>query len=48
MFYFRLTFDPLCMNTNKDIIKTNLNNAYINIQERGRIIVDKIDKILEN
>ncbi|MBL7130425.1 MAG: hypothetical protein ISS45_03330 [Candidatus Omnitrophica bacterium] len=28
MFYFRLTFDPSCMNTNKDIIRSNINNGY--------------------
>lgn len=47
MSYSRLTFDPSSMDTNKDIISTNINSSYNNIGERCRIIVDKINKILK-
>jgi len=47
MFYFRLTFDPTCMNVNKDIIRINLKDDYTNIQKICRGIVDKIEKILK-
>lgn len=45
--YFRLTFNPLCMETNSDIIDTNIEKSYAQIQERCKIIADKIDKILQ-
>lgn len=48
IFYHRLTFDPSCMDTNANIINNNLTNSYNNIQERCKIVVDKIDKFLEN
>jgi hypothetical protein len=47
-FYYRLTFDPLCMKTNTYIIRSNLKENYNEIQHRCRIIVDKICEILEN
>ena len=47
-FYFRLTFDPSCMDINNEIIKLNLEKSYNSIQERCRIIIDKIEKILKN
>ena len=48
VFYHRLTFDSLCMDTNANVIKNNLKNSYNHIQERCKIVVDKVDKVLEN
>ncbi len=44
-YFTKLTFDPSCMNTNKDIIKNNIDNAYKNIYKRCRVIVGKMDNI---
>jgi len=47
-FYFRLTFKPSCMNLNKEIIRSNLNNCYNDIQERCKKIAERIDNVLGN
>ena len=47
-YYYQLTFNPSCMDVNKDIINGNLKDCYNNIQNRVRLIVDKINIILED
>ena len=46
IYYHRLTFDPSAMKTNENAIKGNIRDRYNHIQERCRIIADKIDKII--
>lgn len=46
MHYFHLTFDTSAMNTNGEIIRKNIKKSYIVIQDRCRIIADRIEKIL--
>lgn len=47
MFYFRLTFDPSALSVNRNTIEVNLNNSYKLIERQSKIVVDKIEKILE-
>lgn len=47
MYYFRLTFDTAAMNTNAKIIKINIKRGYEIIQDRCKLIIDKIDRIMD-
>lgn len=38
MFYFRLTLDTSCMNTNKDIIRSNINNSYSKFKKDVKLL----------
>lgn len=46
MFHYRLTFDPKCMDANKEIIQNNIRSNYNEVQRRCRIIVDKIENLI--
>ena len=41
--YFSMTFDPSVTGKNRDIVNTSLNEKYLQLAERSRIIADKID-----
>ena len=48
MFQFQLTLDPARMKANAEIIEQNINTSYTEIQRRCKLVVDKIDKILND
>lgn len=46
-FFYRSTFDPGCMKTNSEIIRLNLDNNYKEVQDRCKVIINKICDITD-
>jgi hypothetical protein len=47
MQYFFLTFDPTSMATNSNTLNTNIENSHKQIANRCKIVIEKIEEILE-